>query len=180
MKLIDMLPHFYAGSIEVINLQLAFGNAADELQADVLDMLNQLYVDTATWGLEYWERFLELRTDLNEPLANRRSRIKTVLRGQGTISIDLLKSICASFVNGEVEIVELIEDYKFQIKFVGEIGIPGKIEYIRETISKVKPAHLNFEFIYIYITYGQLTTKTHAQLAAYTHDQLRTDGSVIA
>lgn len=180
MNLIDMLPHFYAGSSEVINLQVAFGNAADELHADVLDMLNQLYVDTATWGLEYWERFLELRTDLNEPLANRRSRIKTVLRSQGTISIELLKSICASFVNGEVEIVELIADYKFQIKFVGEIGIPGNIEYIRETINKVKPAHLGFEFVYLYITHDMLKVKTHDQLALFTHDQLRTDGSVIS
>lgn len=175
MELINQLPHFYAGSNEVKNLQFAFGTAAEELHDDVVDLLNQLYVDTATWGLVYWEQFLELRTDLSEPIANRRSRIKTILRGQGTITKDILKSVCASFVNGEVEVIELSADYKFQIKFVGEIGIPDNIEYIRETVNKIKPAHLGFEFIYIFNTNYDLSTFTNAQLSAYTHDQLRNE-----
>lgn len=175
MELINMLPHFYAGSDEVKNLQYAFGNAAEELHDDVLDLMKQLYVDTATWGLVYWEQFLDLRTDLSEPIANRRSRIKTVLRGQGTITKDILKSVCASFVNGEIEIIELSADYQFQIKFVGEIGIPGNIEYIRETVNKIKPAHLGFEFVYIFNTNNDLSAFTNAQLSAYTHEQLRSE-----
>lgn len=175
MELINQLPQFYSGSEEVINLQYAFGCAADELHDDVLDFCKQLYVDSATWGLIYWEQFLDLRTNLEEPIANRRSRIKTILRGQGTITKDILKSVCASFVNGEVEIIELSADYMFHIKFVGEIGIPDNIEYIRETVNKIKPAHLGFEFIYIYNTYNDLAAFTYDHLSAYTYDQLRNE-----
>ncbi len=165
MKLMDMLPHYYAGSDEVVNLQSAFESVTDDLQADLADLLKQMYVDTATWGLVYWETFLDLKTDLNEPIENRRSRIKTVLRGQGTITKELLKNVCESFVNGDVEIVEYYDDYWFQIKFVGEIGIPRNLEYIRDTVNKIKPAHLGFEFVFKYLLIRDVHNKmTLAQL----------------
>lgn len=175
MKLINMLPHYYAGAEEVLQLQNAFENVSEQLHADILDLLKQLYVETATWGLEYWENYLGLSSDRDEPIANRRGRVKTVLRGQGTITKDILKNVCESFVNGEVEIIELSADYLFKIKFVGEIGIPGNIEYIRETINKIKPAHLAFEFIYLYNTHEDLSKFTNAHLSAYTHNQLRNE-----
>lgn len=175
MNLINMLPEYYAGSNEILNLQYAFGEASDDLHDAVTDLLKQLYVDTVTWGISYWEEFLNLKSDPNEPLVNRRSRVKTILRGQGTITKEILKNVCASFVNGEVEIIELSADYKFQIKFTGEIGIPSNIEYIRETVNKIKPAHLGFEFIYFYNTQSDLIGFTHAQLATLTHDQIRNE-----
>lgn len=175
MSLLDKLPVFYSGSSEIVNFQAALEVESDELKLSLEDVLKQLYVDTATWGLEYWERYLNLKIDENEPLINRRSRIKTMLRGQGTTTKEMLENVCASFVNGEVEIIELVSEYMFQIKFVGEVGIPSNVEYIRKTVELIKPAHLAFEFIYVFNTNAMLSVFTNNQLSPYTHYQLRNE-----
>lgn len=175
MNLIDYLPIFYANSEEVKGIQDSFQKENEELKNAIQDLLNQMFVDTATWGLVHWEKYLNLSTGSTESLDNRRSRIKTRLRGQGTTTKEMIKNVCSSFVNGEVEVTELAAEYIFKIKFVSNIGVPGNIQYLKETIEEIKPAHLGFEFIYVYNTHNTLKKLTHKQMAAYTHFQLRNE-----
>ena len=175
MNLMDYLPVFYSNSEEVKGIQNSLQNESEAMINAIDDLLKQIYIDTATWGLSHWEKYLNLSADSSENIDNRRSRIKTRLRGQGTTTKEMIKNVCSSFVNGEVEVTEIAEDYIFKIKFISNIGIPGNVEYLRSSIEEIKPAHLAFEFIYIYNTNATLKNFTHAQLAAYTHFQLRNE-----
>ena len=61
---LDKLPHFYDNGITRPILK------AEEEERNILfdeieDTLRQFFVETATWGLEYWERMLEIKTNQN-------------------------------------------------------------------------------------------------------------------
>lgn len=54
MKLIDKLPSFDRNYI-VEEIQGAYDTELNILKEDIDDTFNQLFVDTATWGLDMWE-----------------------------------------------------------------------------------------------------------------------------
>lgn len=169
------VPAMFAEVEPLQSIYTASGTESGLLFEAIQDILNQMYVETATWGLESWENFFYLPVDKEEPLENRRSRLKTMLRGQGTTTKEMLESVCASFINGEVEVIEHPDDSVFKIKFVGKIGVPSNLDYIRATIDKIKPAHLEYEFIYVYNVYAALEPFTHDHLSGYTYEQLRSE-----
>lgn len=45
----------------------------EQVNNDVRDVLNQFFIDTATWGLAYWERICSISTDEAKPYDQRRS-----------------------------------------------------------------------------------------------------------
>lgn len=173
MPLIDLLPPYYASSPEVVELQGAFNTQAEAVAAMKNDMFAQLDLHTATWGLKYWEKAYGLKTDVSKPYDYRRTRILSKMRGQGSVTKDMIQNVAQSFSNGQVEVIEHNDEYQFEIKFTGSLGIPPNMEDLTAAIEEIKPAHLAYNYVIIYRTHAQLTQYTHAQLAAYTHTQLR-------
>lgn len=173
MNLIEWLPSYYKKSQEVNNLQESISIENEKLKKYLEEVTKQFFVDTATWGIDYWERQLALQVDPKESLDIRKARIKTRLRGTGTTSIEMIKNVCKSFVNGKVAIIEN-QDYSFIIKFTDVKGIPSNIEYLRTSIEKIKPAHLNFSFQYLYNTWGNLKNLSWKQIKTSTWEQVKT------
>lgn len=156
MELMKYLPSFYYNSEEVKNIQASIGVENDNLRVAIIDLLSQLFVESATWGLDHWEMYLGIEVDRTEAVVNRRSRIMTRLRGQGTTTKEMIKNVCRSFTGGEVDIIENSSDYSFIIKFIDIKGIPGNIDYLAKSIEEIKPAHLYFSFEYKYNTWWVL------------------------
>ena len=77
--------------------------------------------------------------------------------------------------NGEVEVTEYPSLFKLEITFVSRIGVPPNIDDLTTALKEILPAHLAWDYVYIFRTYDQLTPYTYGQLAAYTHDQLRNE-----
>ena len=171
--LIDMLPECYKGSAQVVDLQGAFQHWSDALQAARDDMFSQMNVSTATWGLVTWETALGLTTDAAKPNEYRRTRIMSKLRGQGSSTKAMIENVAESFSNGDVIIVEYNAESRFEVKFVGTLGIPPNMDDLTAALEEIKPAHLTYSFVYVYRTHAQLSGYTNAQLAAYTHATLR-------
>lgn len=137
--------------------------------------LNQFYVDSATYGLDCWEKMLGISKN-NFDIQTRRENIKAKMRSRGTTSIEVIKNICEAYSNGEVDVIVNHSDYSFIIKFVGSIGIPKAFEELDKTINEIKPCHLAHSYKFNYITNKQLKDYTHSQLSAYTHEALRNGG----
>lgn len=173
MELIKYLPSFYYNSEEVRNIQASLETENDALQFAIKDLLDQLFIESATWGLEHWEKYLGLKVDRNEDLINRRSRIMTRLRGQGTTTKEMIKNVCRSFTGGEVEVIENSSQYNFIIKFIDIVGIPGNVDYLSESIEEIKPAHLSFTFEYKYNINNVVGGFTHDYLSKFTHNSIR-------
>lgn len=154
-ELIDLLPSYYKNSPQVAALQSAFQHWTDALAAAREDLLAQLNVDTATWGLALWERDLGLQTNMSAPYEFRRARVKSKLRGAGTTTIMLIKSVAESFSNGEVDVEEYPEDYRFEVVFTGTYGIPPNMDDLTAAIEEIKPAHLAFAYVFTFMTWNE-------------------------
>lgn len=145
----------------------------DSYQLNVRDLINQCFVDTATWGLAYWEGLLGIVTDENKTYERRREIIKSSLIGHGTVTIQLIKDTASAYSNGEVEVTENIEPFTFQVKFVGTKGIPPGLDELKKRLNLIKPAHLLVKYVIVYNTWGEVKTLTWANAQTGTWENLR-------
>lgn len=141
------------------------------------DLLEQCFIDTATWGLLYWEEEYGIETNLNQSYEQRREILKAKKRGQGTTTKAMLKNAAEAFSGGEVNIIEDNANYSFEVWFVGVKGIPRNMQAFKNMIEDIKPAHLTYSFKYTYtiwnfikeknLTWNHAKTKTWKELKVY-------------
>ena len=171
MSLINKLPSFYDNDITK-PIQDSLNVESNSINDEVDNILNQFFVDSATFGLDYWERMLGIPKN-NFDIDTRRENIKAKMRSRGTTTVSVIKNICEAYSNGTVEIIVNHSNYSFVIDFVGTIGIPKAFAELDKTIEEIKPCHLAHSYKFNYNTHGNLANYTHEQLANYTHDEVR-------
>lgn len=174
MELFKLLPDYYENNKTMETLQGIVSAETDVLEEKLGFNIAQCFVETAVGkSLSRYEKILGLTTDTTKSDRYRRERIKSKMVSAGTTTKSLVEHISSSYVNAEVEVRELFDEYGIVIKFVGTVGIPENLPDIKESIREAIPAHLRAEYEYVYNTYGSFRTMTHGQMTAYTHLQLR-------
>lgn len=145
----------------------------DKINGDNEDLLNQCFIDTATWSLLYWEEKYGLETDETDTLENRRGRVraKMVSRGQ-PFNSETIKNIAKAFTNGDVEVTEHLENDYFTVEFVGTMGIPPKVQDVYSAIDDIKASWLGVEYQFKYNTVYDLRQFSVAELSKYSVKQL--------
>ena len=171
MSLINKLPYFYDNDITK-PIQDSFTVEADLINNEVEKTLNQFFVDSATYGLDKWEKMLGISKNNND-IQTRRENIKAKMRSRGTTSIDVIKNICEAYSNGIVEINVDHINYSFEIVFVSTIGVPLSFEELDRVINEIKPCHLAHSYKFNYNTHSDISKYTHEELANYTHKEIR-------
>lgn len=139
------------------------------------DLLKQCFIDTATWGLVYWEEEFGIETNLSMSYEQRREILKAKKRGQGTTTKAMIKNAAEAFSGGEVNIIEHNDGYYFTVQFIGVKGIPRNMEAFRNMLDDIKPAHLGYVFQYTFTVWDLLKEKklTWGDAKAKTWDQLK-------
>ena len=171
MSLINKLPSFYDNDITK-PIQDSFTVEANSMNNEVENTLNQFYVDSATYGLDKWEKMLGISKN-NFDLQTRRENIKAKMRSRGTTSIEVIKNICEAYSNGIVEINVDHANYSFEISFISTIGVPLSFEEMDRVVNEIKPCHLAHSYKFNYNTHKDLSKYTHEELKNYTHAELR-------
>lgn len=154
--LADAMPRYYDGSYVIGNV---LDREAEELVAlndAAYDVLAQFFVDTATWGLSRWERTCGITTDVSKSTEQRRAVIRSKLRGMGTVTVAMIKSVAESFDNGAVNVTENNAAYTIEVKFVSTRGVPTNLTDIQTALRDIIPAHLAINFSFTYLTFGEL------------------------
>ncbi len=169
--MIELYPERYQNSPEFQEIQAALDVWNQKLWSDKEDFFCQLNVETATWGLQAWEEMLGILTHSGEYEA-RRERVLSKLRRIGTTTPDKIKCISESFVEEGVVVTEYPNEFRFTIAFNGK-GIPKRIADLTTVIDEIKPAHLVYQFIYLFFTHGDRSVYTHGALHSYTYKQIR-------
>lgn len=204
--MLDYIPKYYEEIRESEAIISAQAKAQYQLMSDIDDVLAQMYVDTSTWGLARWEALLgiEIGSDYSvwdaleasrkvfEDLetmnwdsfedsflgdgSDRKSSIKSRIRGFGSVNATLLKSVCESYVGGEVEVIESPAAHKVTIKFIDSRGIPSNIDDLKAAVAEIMPAHLVVEYTYRYLSWNEYDdfawTWDTLDAKQFTHDQL--------
>lgn len=172
--LLAYMPGYYKESKVIDNLNNANAIELDGFDKKLDDVADQFFVDTADYTLERWEKELGIPVNNNDDTEFRRSRIKSKLRGQGTITVKLIENVAESFVNGNVDITENNATYSFTVKFTSTKGIPPNLDDLKAAIENIKPAHLAVVYEFTYTTWGEVKELTWGQVKTGTWEQLKT------
>lgn len=154
------VPSFLEEAEPLKSIYKATGEESGIYFEKIEDVLEQMYVETATWGLAFWEEMLNIKAPREHTYAMRREIIISKLRGIGTTTKEMIKIMAASFSGGEVEVIEMPEQYKFLIKFVGVLGTPENMDDLSKAIDDVKPAHLWYEYAFRYYLVSDVNNMT--------------------
>jgi hypothetical protein len=175
--LLEYLPSFYHNSDVIKSFMESNSIEVDTLKAYIEDLIKNLYIKTATWGLDLFEEELGLATDKSISYEERRERILAKKRGNGTTTKAMIKNTAEAFSGGEVEVIENFNNYSFVVKFVGVKGIPKNLTLFKNMIEEIKPAHLNYELAFTYTvwsmvmatdnTWNDFNNKTWVELMTY-------------
>ena len=152
--LIDYYPRRHTGG-KIEKMQRAFQPSVDALPTAFGDFINQLFVGTATWGLDYFERDLGLLSNNNLSIAQRRERIVARLMGTGVTTVAVVLDIAETLSGKECVVAEHPENYSFDIEFLGKPGSPVNIDTICSAVDEIKPAHLAYRTIYTLFSHRQ-------------------------
>jgi Uncharacterised protein conserved in bacteria (DUF2313) len=152
----------------------------EALHADIADVLAQFFIDTATWGLSNWESLVGVTVDESKPLSQRRSVVKSKLRGVGTVTVGLIKNVAESWYGGEVEVTEQSALYTVTVEFVSSYGVPENLADVEKALLDIIPAHLELAFEFRYVTYDAMKTQYASYDAVvattFTYDEMITNG----
>lgn len=172
--LLEYLPSFYHNSDIVKAFMESSSIEVDTIKAYLEDLSKNLYVKTATWGLDLFEEELGLVTDKSISYEERRERILAKKRGNGTTTKAMIKNAAEAFSGGEVEVIENFNDYSFIVKFIGVLGIPKNLTLFKNMIEEIKPAHLNYELAFTYVVWDIAKGLSWESIAHKTWTQLKT------
>jgi hypothetical protein len=150
--LLSYLPPFLRKSKIYVEIFNTDEQQIASLNTNIQEIEAQLNVDTATWGLAIYEKELGIKTDLNKSFNDRRSVIKSKLRGTGKIGVMQLKLVADAYTNGNVEISF---DGKINIHFTSVRGIPPNMYDLETVIEEIKPAHLGVTYAYLFTTWDR-------------------------
>ena len=162
------LPNYYQKSIVMKEVFKGLNLGCDTALNDVIDTGNQFFVvltDREIWRHEQ-DLGIAIESDLSDEI--RRGRILSRLRGTGTVTKAMIHNVANSFVNGDIDIIELPNDYTFIVKFVSQVGIPPNIIDLQTSIETLKPAHLAVEYLFLYNTCMVIKTLTCANIKTKT------------
>ncbi|WP_235941567.1 putative phage tail protein [Paenibacillus puerhi] len=172
--LMAYLPDYYKDSHQMNALQATAGEEVSEFRYRVDEQLDQLFLDTATWGLVLWESELGLDTERTQSYEWRREMLRAKLRGTGTTTRQMIIEAAAAFSGGEVDVADHPEEARFEIHFIGVKGIPANMAGFIRLLEEIKPAHLSYSFEYTYSVWNALKQLTWQQAQSKTWAQLRT------
>lgn len=165
-------PPLFTELIEMSEIYKSQGGEIGVLQYDTEELIKQLYVATAEWGLTNWEKDFGVDTNYALSYEQRREILYAKIRGQGTTTRDMLIDAATAFSGGDVDVIENNKEYQFTVRFIGIKGIPRNMNAFIDMLEEIKPAHLSYKFEYRYTVWGEMLKYTWGELN-YTWDELR-------
>ncbi len=178
------LPGYYRHSGVMQGILKGQGAGVDDYVAAMADVVAQSFVPVATWGLDIWEQELGIKTDYRLSIEERRSTVMAKLRGIGTVTVALVRTVAESYANGQVAVIDSPYGYTYDlyrhvegppaytvvIRFVDQYGVPSAMDALKRALRAIIPAHLAIEYEVLYLYWDVLDAQ------ALTWDQLDARG----
>lgn len=138
-KLLDALPEHFSKLLEMREIARVEGAQFDRLNADIDDLLDQMFISTATWGLSYWEEQYKLPILVeSKDYTKRRQRVLAKKRSNKASLTDILRAIEPS-----IKLAWGGEILPFTIESTADYYDFGELVRMLEI---EKPSHLTYSF----------------------------------
>ena len=148
----DSISPVYKNSIIMKSLFEAIGMEFDNLDNLIEDVKLQLFPQTATWGLKYWEERCGLPTNTDEPLLERRNKVIAKLQSKHIMNPKRMAMVLQKYTGADIKVLENTAPYTFEIDLIGRTTFPKSLEQLYQTVRKIKPSHLAVNYKLISIT----------------------------
>ncbi|MEC0721285.1 YmfQ family protein [Bacillus haynesii] len=139
------LPPYLTEIREIQEIITAEAPEFEKQNQEIFDMTDQLFVTTATWGLDRWEKILNVRREASDGVDIRRARLLTKMSNIPPITSRSIERAVNAFLKQPSASVRLTAGrYHFLLSVNGEDlqFIPSIIQ----TVNHMKPAHLAYTF----------------------------------
>ncbi len=149
-------PPFLRSSPEFRDIQRALEPELLALWAARDGALEQLCVETAGWGLRYWEQPLGLPVDGEKDVEARRSRVRSRLMGVDVTTVSLVERVAEIYTGLPAEAAEDPARFRMELLFDEAGGVPRDMEGLVEALREIMPAHLGWGFRFSLDIQGRL------------------------
>lgn len=139
--ILDTLPPYYLTSKAIRDILTAYVGELADVDASNDDLINQLYVPTATWGLVYWENDYGLTPSQGANYETRRADVMAKMLGQGTFTKRSAKSLANVYSQAKTaEFIPRPGDDAFKTRH----DVDDLTDYasLVASFEEMKPAHL--------------------------------------
>lgn len=174
-KLIEYLPEFMRDFREIRFLTDKQQEQAEKLWVSLDTIWNNQFIETLDEdGCARWERMLKIHNKDTYTLPERRNKILSKMVEQRPFTMKSLRKTLTMLCGADGYSVELASaEYILKVR----IALASKNMYndVKELVDKIVPANLIVDADLMYNQYGKVGGFPHAQLTAYTHEQLRSE-----
>lgn len=126
----------------------------ENIEIKITDIYNNMFLQSSTWGLDIFEKELDLEYIEDKTIDERKSIISAKWRGAGKLTLELIQDTVKAYTNNTV-IVRF--DGKIILDFTNKIGKPKDINSLINSIEDIKPAHLGVEYIFKFRNWNELS-----------------------
>lgn len=137
-KMIDYVSPIYGKSYVGLWLFNIIGLEVDELKKICDELYDQVHVNTATWSLSMWEKEYGITSIEEQTIEQRRERILQMQK-KSAMNPSKLEKLIESITGVDTDVIENTNKNTFLVRLKGQID---NLDYVKEQINLVKPAHI--------------------------------------
>ena len=141
----ELVPAYYLAHEQSRAIIETLADASLEAKVALADVMDQFFVDTATWGLDLWEWQVGIQTDRSLSMESRRASVRQKLVASGNTTAEIVKEIAETLTGYKAHVI-VHGDYSFSLHFYGPKDMLANIGVteLSNVVEQIKPAHLRF------------------------------------
>ncbi len=176
MKLIEYLPEFMRKISQLMLLTEAEQPDFDELDANGDTIQNEMFVDTATdYGLSRFEKIYGISSNTGDDMDFRKYRL--MLKIMGSKRITLSETLDKIMGSGNYRLNFYIDEMRLEVRVT--VKNSKYVSEIYKQLDRIVPCNVMLDIGVLYTSHGMLSKYSDSQLAAYTHNEIKTMASQI-
>lgn len=173
--LIDYLPPYMQEYLEIKAIMAAEQSEVEDLWSAVERILGDQYIlDASEYGVMRWEGMLNISPKATETLDERKFRILTRLNQELPYTLAKMKEMLTVLCGADGFSIDL-QPNQYHINVKLAIGNHNNYGEVQKILDKMIPANMTQ---YITLMYNQQETIKlfrHIDLAAYTHERIKSE-----
>ena len=141
-RMLNMVAPVYDRSAIALYIFQAFGIVlSKEVDFIAEDFINQMFPQTATWGLKYWEDEYGIVPDESKTLDQRRTYLMSVMYKKYPMTPKRIEQMVEGLTGFKCEVIENVEPNTILVTIRGYVN---NLLPVRTNLDKKTPAHLNY------------------------------------
>lgn len=145
-KFLGYISPIYEQSVIMQAVMEAIGAEWDDIDGLTDEVFAQLFPQTATWGIVYWERLVGIPRNDSLSIGQRRERVLTRMQTRWPMTKERMEQLVRTFSQDKQAFIrEFFDQYRFEVLF--NLTQSVDLETVYEIIEEAKPAHLSYSLV---------------------------------